>query len=73
MILALALFRAQRAVTLQDGIGRGIGFLQVDTPVFEFFQRDCDAGDGTANECTRPHHAEFAIEIFDFRLARHGR
>src|SRR6516162_2042430 len=57
---------------LQHRLGRGIGLLQIDTPVFELLERNRSAGDGATHEGARPHHAKVAVEIFHLRLARHG-
>jgi len=60
-------------MTLQDRFRRRIGFLQIDAPVFELFERDWHAGYRTADKRTGPNHAEIAVEIFYFRLAIHRR
>src|SRR5712691_5191423 len=60
-------------MALQHRLRAGIGFLQVDAPVFQLLERDRDAGDGAAHERPRPDHAEVAVEELDVRLARHGR
>src|SRR5262249_19127459 len=61
------------AETLQHRLRAGIGLLQVDAPVFQLLERDCDAGDGAAHEGARPHHAKVAIEIFELGFAGHRR
>ena len=58
---------------LQHGLGRGIGLLQVDAPVFQLLERDRHAGHGAAHEGAGPHDAEIAVEIFDLGLAGHRR
>ena len=58
-------------VPLQHDLGRDIGFLQVDAPVFQLFERDRRAGDGAAHEGAGPQHAEIPVEVFDLGLAGH--
>src|SRR6476646_5207738 len=65
------LFR-RRAKTLQDRLGRRIGFLQIDAPVFELLKRNRHAGYRAADKCTWPNDAEIAVKIFYFRLVRPG-
>ena len=50
-----------------------VSLLQIDAPIAKLFQRDGYARHRAADEGTRPHHTEIAIEIFDLGLARHWR
>ena len=58
---------------LQDGLRRGIGFLQINAPVFELLKRDRNAGDHTAHERAGAHDAEIAIKVLHLCLAAHRR
>src|SRR5882757_4381387 len=58
---------------LQHDLGRGVGLLQIDAPVFQFFERDRHAGDRATHEGAGPGDAEIAIEVFDLGLAIHRR
>ena len=64
---------AIREMPLQDRIGIDVGLLQIDAPVFQFLERDRQAGHCAAHERARPHDAKVAVEILDLGLARHGR
>jgi len=55
-------------MALQDRFRRSVGLLQIDAPIFQFFQRNRGTRDGAADECARAHHAKFAVEVFDFGL-----
>jgi len=57
---------------LQHRLRTGIGFLQLDTPIFQLLKRDRRAGDRTTHESARSHNAEIPVEIFDLCLTRHG-
>src|SRR5262249_60174493 len=63
----------RRAKTLQGRLGRRIGFLQIDAPVFELFERDRHAGYRTADKCTGPNDSEIAVERLYYRLITHRR
>ena len=58
-------------VPLQYDLGRDVGFLQVDAPVFQLFKRDRRAGDGATHEGAGPQHAEIPVEVFNLGLAGH--
>src|SRR6202034_4441874 len=60
-----------RAVALPYRLGRGVGFLQIDAPVAQLFERNLHAGHRAAHERARPHHPKIAVEIFDVSLAGH--
>ena len=62
-----------RVMALQHGLGRRIGLLPIDAPVFQLFERDRRAGHRASHECAGPHHAKIAIEISDLGLAGHWR
>lgn len=49
-----------------------VSFLAIDTPVFEFVQRNVLAGDGAANVGAGGGYAKIAVEIFDLSLAMTG-
>ena len=68
-----ACLRRPGIVPLQHRLGRRIGLLQFDAPVFQLLERDRHVGDRAAHECARPDHAEVAVEIFHLRLPRHRR
>src|SRR5437870_3136634 len=57
--------RPIRVQALYHGAGRRIGFLPVDAPVFQLFQRDRHAGHGAAHEGAGAHDAEIAVEVFE--------
>jgi hypothetical protein len=61
----------RRAKALQDRLRRCIGFLQIDAPVFELFERDRHSGYRTAYKCTGPNDPEIAVEVLYFRLTTH--
>ena len=54
---------------LQHGLGRRIGFLQINAPVSQFLKRNSRAGHGATDKSAGPHHAEIAVKIFDFGLS----
>src|SRR5579862_9931637 len=58
-------------LALRHGLGRGIGFLQVDAPVAQLLERNGDAGHRATHESAGAYHAEIAVEIFDIGLAGH--
>jgi hypothetical protein len=58
---------------LQHRLRTGIGFLQLDAPVFELLEWDRRAGHCTTHEGSRPDDAKITIEILDLGLTRHGR
>src|SRR5215813_11960687 len=60
-----------REMAPQHGLRRHVGLLQIDTPVFELFERDRRAGHGATHEGAGPQHAEIAVEVLDLGLARH--
>jgi len=62
-----------RAVALDHRLGRGVGLLQVDAPIFEFLDRDGLAGDRAAHKGAGLDHAEVAVEEFDHGFAVHRR
>jgi hypothetical protein len=55
---------------LEDSFGRRIGFLQIDAPVSQFLKWNGRAGHGATDESAGPHHAEIAVQVFDFGLSR---
>src|SRR4051812_23035965 len=57
----------------QHRLWRRIGFLQLDTPVFQLFERDRHIGHRAAHKRARPHDAEVPVEIFHLRFPRHLR
>src|SRR5579871_5902884 len=54
---------------LEHGFRRGVGFLAVDAPVFQLFERDTNARDGATHISARRDHAEIAVEILHLGLA----
>jgi hypothetical protein len=60
-------------VPLQHDLRCGIGFLQINAPVAEFFERDGNAGYGATYEGSRPYDSEIAVKIFDLGLSGYGR
>ena len=69
-VLTLSLLRVQ---PLHHRLGRGIGLLELDAPVFQLLERDRHAGHGAAHEGARPHDAEIPVEKLDLGLSRHRR
>jgi dienelactone hydrolase len=59
-------------VPRHHGFGRRVGFLQVDAPIFQLFERNCGAGDRAAHERAGAHDPEIAVKIFELGLAAHG-
>src|SRR4029453_7657378 len=60
-------------MTLQDRLGSGVGFLQIDAPVLQLLKRDRHPCHSAADEGTRPHDAEITIEVLYLCLAVHRR
>src|SRR5262245_21549597 len=60
-------------MTLQDRLGSGIGFLQINAPVLQLLKRDRHPCHSAAHEGARPHDAEITIEVFYLSLAVHRR
>ena len=58
---------------LQYDLGRSIGFLQIDAPVAEFFERDSNAGYGATHERSWPYDSEITVKIFDLGLSGYGK
>src|SRR5436309_834795 len=56
-------------MTLQHRDRNGVGFLQVDAPVFQFIKRYARVAHGTANIGSRRDHAEVAVQILYLRFA----
>jgi hypothetical protein len=56
-------------VALQNYFRGGVGFLQIHTPVAEFFERDCNAGNRATHERSRPDDTEITVEILDLSFA----
>ena len=69
---ALRSARIGMRMPLQNSLGRRISFLQIDAPVSQLLERNGRAGHGAMHERAGPHHAEIAVQIFDFGLSRAG-
>src|SRR5579871_2881818 len=54
---------------LEHGFRRGVGFLAVDAPVFQLFERDPNARDSATHIGARRDHAEIAVKILHLGLA----
>ena len=66
---ALFLSRVAGATALQHHFRAAIRLLEVDAPVPQFLERNHRPGDCATDESARPHDAEIAIQVFDFRLS----
>src|SRR3954451_6856344 len=72
-LFRLLRFAVERALAVYHGFRRSIGLLQVDAPVLELFKRNGLPGHRATHIGAGAHHAEVAVEIFDFGLAVHRR
>jgi hypothetical protein len=59
-------------MALQDCARESVGFLQVDTPVFQLVEWNASVGDSATDVGSWRNHPEIAIEILHTRFALTG-